>query len=364
MEKIIFVIVLALNLQFSYAGDKGGNGGGAHVCFDGPDYRVMLGAESYDLWEGRKLHKLPIPFWDNTESKDQIIARILAKIEETQPGVVREMKRALKFMNKDGVIEDAEDVELQYVADANLLYAGKHCKYKQMVNWLDRGHYLSPESDRIFRENAFYEKSLNPLDQASLDIHEAAYKVYRAFRPIDVERNGSAEVRKFVAQSFSSQPVSINLVNPNRINYGFYTELNGNGDTKIVIIRDPKVCNEEDFTVEHRWLENLNKKTTAYSVGISNKGFVKYAVLGDVFTLNLSDGGVEDGGKAFWIYNLKDETNIFSLKLKGCGLKFPEIKKTVKGASMVGLYPHLSYNAAAFSTLRVYFSNGSSGDYR
>lgn len=99
------------------------------------------------------------------------------------------------------------------VDDAYHLYTDEGCNYYQLVNWIDSSDDLKRyhlDNEVILRRNAAYDE-LDPMNQAANDLHEAIFKIKRAYE-LKGEGEGSSDVRWLVGQVFSEEPLDLQLV--------------------------------------------------------------------------------------------------------------------------------------------------------
>ena len=246
MKLLVFCLVFSAQADMLLKGGHSGNGGGAHYC----TYNQTLPRwEFYDLWEGknpldpRNTKPLDIAPYDGISSKQEYLDRAIKKVAAIKPRLAAALKRALVIYNKG--VQNRDNLVVE--DDAHLFFVAKGCAYYQLVNWIDSKEALEwygLEKEVILRDEAAY-KQLNARDQAASDLHEAAYKVRRAFN-LNTDESGSVYVRKFVAQVFSNTPVQ---------NYLY--DLIGPFNTPTVLqknnLNDPKVSRKvgENFSLQY-----------------------------------------------------------------------------------------------------------------
>lgn len=187
-------IFLSLVLSFHlFAGERGGNGGGVHVCGD----KVEL----YDFYEGKHplMHKLklwelpPDPVFDRmvygilamNHLKQDLPANIYALVEA-------EYEKLRRIPENELVISQS----IPFIPDADIPMVDEGCSYQQVANWNDR-------FERVFFRKSLFNK-LDPMGQAGLYIHETLYKVSRDAL---VAKN-SDKIRKVVAKVFSDEKLT------------------------------------------------------------------------------------------------------------------------------------------------------------
>jgi hypothetical protein len=166
------------------SGNGGGNGGGAQLCYTDVSKTVEESVESYDLYQGRKILRFNIPSWNGVETKKQITDRVIKKIAVTLPVFAMAMSNVIDYMNTDGLVVGSTNIALTIADGSFFPQTDSRCTYKQMVNWFDPGQYNEKleYGNIVLRDNDHYSSGpvhMDPLNQAALDVHEAAYKVVR-----------------------------------------------------------------------------------------------------------------------------------------------------------------------------------------
>lgn len=188
------------------AGDRGGNGGGGHFCPNGL-------SEVYDLQEGRVRYNLPV--LQLTGTQDEVIELGLNKIKESSPVFESILRREiLRVKQKMELLS----MKIERTLDADNLYVDEKCEYLQIANW-------DTTVDRLIVSSSRW-AMLPEAQKGVLIFHEAAYSLYRS-KQVGLQEETKDEsvdlVRKFVAQVFSSGPVTVKLVKSQFIAGGIAT---------------------------------------------------------------------------------------------------------------------------------------------
>lgn len=175
----------------TYAGDKGGNGGGGVVCPDS--------VELYDFYEGRSpiIHNIKTWQPDARITRDEYLKLAMNRIKNQLPwiysGVTSRLDKILSIPDDQLLLP----VEIPLTGDADIPFIKKGCQYQQVANWNERIGRLIINKDLFDR--------MSSMDQAGLLIHEALYKEARE----SLNRSSNSdEVRKLVAKIFSELPLS------------------------------------------------------------------------------------------------------------------------------------------------------------
>jgi len=308
-------------------GVEHGNGGGAHVCYTDSTLTTFKSIESYDLWEA-PISKVPvIPPWNRVETKKDILERAMKKIDEGQPwahpGFARAMQIVLDEIETPNFVSDASNIDLVPVHDAKLLLVGHHCVYRQMINWLDPGQYLPDSGDVVLRDETYY-KRMNPLSQAALDLHEAAFKVYRAYMGPNYIY-GSRQVRKFVAEALapvgSVETILVDemLLKPNIIF--------GNGLVQARVEKGSK-CSAKDFSVKI-----LRTDNSSTPLEVTNMQTVKSASLPNdgVIDCNLAEQSCPTVFMLGGAVGSRETLATIEISVHGCGMNSLSNKITLRG---------------------------------
>lgn len=103
---ILNIMVLGLLMTPpSFAGGRGGNGGGAHYCPNPTDTQKKW--ESYDIWEaknplpGSRRKALNIPDWDGTKDREYYRNRSVARLAEQSVFMANSVSRLFAFIDGD-----------------------------------------------------------------------------------------------------------------------------------------------------------------------------------------------------------------------------------------------------------------------
>jgi len=333
--------LLILSSAHAFASGNGaGNGGGALVCFSNAEHTNIVSIESFDIWEGSVFHtpRLPNPVWNGTDTKDKIIQKAMKKIALYQPGVADEMDAVLKELNTPGFVIDVAYMNLATVPDVHYLAVPTACEYRQMVNWLDPGDYMPGSGETVLRDETYYNSGpvhMDPLSQASLDLHEAAYKVLRTHQPEITDRYGSKTVRKFIAEAISDSAFSAKLVAPHLIDPGFY-DYGESGSSfsfsNMEFIR-PKACTDTvQITISY-----LAGPKLGISNGFGNDAKYMFAMKpGEVRTFSSNSIFITQGTNMF--HSFSDKSRKFLIDLKACGFSFQkEVDYTAGYVDSVGI---------------------------
>jgi|GEM_PF-5513946 len=195
--KLMLGMLACLGMGNAIAGDKGGNGGGGHLCSN-PDGSFKT-IEAFDLYEGRDRYTLKIHEWDGHSTKEEIVSEKLALLRQVRPGFARMVQVVIEDLRSPNRYLDKEGKTLSKVLDSHEWYVDNGCEYRQIVNWIE-----DLDQEVIIRDIKYF-KLMNPQSQAAIEIHEAIYKVTRLykkrFEKIDI--SDSSKVRKLVAEIFS-----------------------------------------------------------------------------------------------------------------------------------------------------------------
>lgn len=194
LQLLLITLSMAAS-SFSFAGDRGGNGGGGHFCPNGM-------TEVYDLQEGRFRYKLPI--LQLTGTRDEVMELGLQKIKEDSPFFESILRREIVRVKEK---MEFLSLKIERTLDADNLYVNENCEYLQIANW-------DTTVDRLIVSSSRWAE-LPEAQKGVLIFHEAAYSLYRSKQVgLQVETNDESVdlVRKFVAQVFSSGPVTVRLV--------------------------------------------------------------------------------------------------------------------------------------------------------
>jgi hypothetical protein len=174
-----------------------GNGGGAIVCTrpDGSlDVRLLdlVEAERGVDIESVPRPRLTIPRSD--EPKQVQLERALAKLAAAgAPELVERMRRVLRDLRR---IPIAGDYQLPPPVDTNLRFMRRErsCSLQGVARFHDDTGSLEIDTD--------LEAEMSPTDQAALDFHEAAYKVFRGGV---AKARDSVAARRLTAAMFASE---------------------------------------------------------------------------------------------------------------------------------------------------------------
>ncbi len=157
--RIFLLLTFLLSIQ-SYAGERGGNGGGVHVCGNQ--------VELYDFYEAKNpfLHNLKLWKSDPSQNMFYYISRLV--INQSIP----------------------------FIPDADVAMVDEGCSYLQVANWNER-------FEKVFFRKSLFEK-LDGMGKAGLYVHESLYKVSRDAM---VAKN-SDKIRLVVAKIFSEETLT------------------------------------------------------------------------------------------------------------------------------------------------------------
>ncbi len=192
--KLLAGILFCLPFTAIAAGERGGNGGGAILCFDEAG---TLSAQLLDLWETDAVHALTIPRL--SEPKEDQLRRAMQKLAAQAPRLAAKMYTVLNHLRASpNRMPVEEGVQLTPPWDTHLenLRLNHRCSLRGAAAYDDETNTLT--FDPVVVE------AMPPTDQAALDFHEAAYKV---FRQSDALVDSSVEVRRLTRQVFSSAPL-------------------------------------------------------------------------------------------------------------------------------------------------------------
>ncbi len=183
--KLIILLVLFSTIVFS--GERGGNGGGVHVCENN--------VELYDFYEARnpRLHNLPV--WKSIPevSLEAYLEKALAHIQKDIPSISNRVKAQLnKILEipKDQLIINQG---IPLILDADIPMTDEGCDYDQVANWNNR-------FERVFFRKKYYDLMDN-MNKAGLYIHETLYKLSRD----SAISHNSDKIRKVVGKIFSDE---------------------------------------------------------------------------------------------------------------------------------------------------------------
>lgn len=186
----VWMLAALFILPFAFAGDKGGNGGGVHLCDDT--------VELYDFYEGRHplLHGMRVWESDPTKTVRDYLAMALARLEEYP-----RLRSSLQLKVDDLLaIPEAQlifPISIPRVMDSDIPFVDEDCEYAQVANWNER-------FDRLVFQRSIFDR-LDSMNRAGLYMHEAIYKLARE---INSELQDSDGVRPLVAILFSVEPVT------------------------------------------------------------------------------------------------------------------------------------------------------------
>ncbi|MFZ4715846.1 MAG: hypothetical protein ACOYL6_19140 [Bacteriovoracaceae bacterium] len=184
MKTILTLMVLGL-LTTVHAGDRVGNGGGAHFC---PGQGT---AELYDLFEGRTRYQMVLDSKiQEMNSQEQIDSYLISKLAHFNPYMSQKIASLLKSIDADKLVF-LDNIDLKEITDANFLMTEKGCIYEQLANWDDG-------SGKIFVDKTLY-KLLPLMDKVALRWHEAVYKFFRVTKGAE----NSDYTRKIIAGLFA-----------------------------------------------------------------------------------------------------------------------------------------------------------------
>jgi len=216
-----------------------GNGGGAQLCFTDKSKTVEKSIESYDLYQGRKILRYNIPVWNGVELKAEILDRMIQKLKITQPEFAADIEVVLKRFEGAGIVRWSDSIQLTQVPGSIAPQLDENCVYKQMVNWYDPGQYTPHSGNIVLWDNTHYMSGpvhMDPLNQAALDFHEAAYKMARIYLR---EKADVAAVLEFVAAVFSDSSKLPELVPASVIRNKMletHTKFYGEGRTAVTSV--------------------------------------------------------------------------------------------------------------------------------
>ena len=156
-----------------------------------------------DLWEAENgygpfvNHRLSIPY-DNETPKEVLIERAFLKLEKVSPQLAKRIREFHQYVIKRMIpIKDGEYVIPPDDTDIRFLPIG--CRP------LGFGAY----SDRA--DNLVYDPKIMAgvpmIDRAAFEVHEAVYKYFRSIRK---NSQGSWDSRRFVGLMFSTEPFTLN----------------------------------------------------------------------------------------------------------------------------------------------------------
>lgn len=325
----------------AFAQDKGGNGGGAEYCPNPKPGQLRI--QTYDLYEGRDpvnaKYKREISYYDGRSSKSDYLNAAMIKIGGQEPFLAEAIQNALKLLNEK--VKPKGDRVLEKVPDHNALFHGNGCDYLQLVNWIDSKEQMvmhGLDEETILRDEDAY-KSMDPLNQAANDLHEAAYKVRRAFGLSD--RSGSVWVRRLVAHA-----LGVGVIDPSILPHiSRFGRLVRAGEFRHQLVFPqytygwfsmyvPRSCAKESASSRSVSLVNQSDQVTLKLEHDDKKVFV------------------EPGQTSTFLPNKDNKVPLMVLKLKGSGgtVKF-ELRTTacgrtvggdITGEATAGDYPYLS----------------------
>lgn len=194
----IFTLLMMLTTQYAKAnGDRIGNGGGGIFCPAGE-------SEVYDLVEGRIRYGLDIPKLGGTY--DEVIESAIKKLSTYFPSLANDLVAETLLMESR---RELMPYRIERTLDADNIYVPEDCSYAQVANW-------DESTSRLIVSRQLWFK-LKPAQQAVLMLHESAYSIFRR-NNLTPEAQYSELVRKFIAQIFSTGPVTVRLSNENSAN--------------------------------------------------------------------------------------------------------------------------------------------------
>ncbi len=179
------LLLLALVSLPSFAGDRGGNGGGVQVC--------PGSVELYDFYEGRHplLGHLSYAPLDPALTVQDYLDRALALLAEAYLDLGRYAQIKLREIQAIPYDQLVLPISIPRTLDADIPFVDEGCEYALAANWEGR-------HDRLFISKALYER-MDPRNQAGLLIHEVLYKIARD----TAGTQDPSRVRRVVAQLFA-----------------------------------------------------------------------------------------------------------------------------------------------------------------
>ncbi len=185
------VIFFALFSEFSFAGNRVGNGGDIVFCEKQRSYEIL------DFHEAR-LNSVVV---SKSKKSDpyKIVKERLELLKPLAPALHKQYTRRLKSLRSD--IEFRESIDLTDVKDSLHAFLGKGCKVKQAA--LRLGYPKYNKGKRFVFDKGLWGK-LKANEQAGLLMHEIFYE--HVFK---LGLKDSRPVRQFVAFLFSEKINSI-----------------------------------------------------------------------------------------------------------------------------------------------------------
>ncbi len=186
---ITFIFAHLLALEAFANGPEAGNGGGSFACMS--ETGEVFTAEIQDLWEAQNVWGLNLPQLAGTEIEQSFA--MISRIETPHPKLYRKVYDALS-----DILERREilPVSIEEVGDSNHKFSKDYCP-QGMPKFVQAAIYLN--SNRIVYSQRIWEK-LSDTHKASLNVHEAIYKVFRSY----YGDTTSEHSRKIVSYLFSS----------------------------------------------------------------------------------------------------------------------------------------------------------------
>ncbi len=166
--------------------EKVGNGGVAVVCRDGQG--KISSAETLDLFEGR--NQFGLRYIDSNLAAETLTA--LAQIKMVGNNSFLTQFRSTLSEVRAAIVFLPRGVGLSPTDDAFPAITKKGCALEQLANFVDTDSKIYVDEE-IFR-------SLSPVDQAALFMHETVYRVAR----VNQKDTSSVRSRKLTAQLLAS----------------------------------------------------------------------------------------------------------------------------------------------------------------
>ncbi len=182
---LIIGIWVALNAANTLAAGRVGNGGGAIVCRDPADGRI-LSAELYDLYEALHQRNTEIPNSNGSVDSQAIHAVNRFPIGDRlfSSYALGEIKRKMRPLMKGD--------ELILINDTKMIIQKKGCKYEQLANYTEEGI--------IYYDQEIYDHLNSNTHRAAFLVHETVYAALRIYE----DATDSKRARQITAALFSN----------------------------------------------------------------------------------------------------------------------------------------------------------------
>lgn len=166
---LVFAALCVFSLR-GLAVDEIGNGGDAVVCRDGSG--EIRFAQTLDLYEAHRKHKLKVDLGDNSLNETQKALLALSRFEALDPGKAKDLAdRVATFF--DNVSFTDLDSKLPDIDDTGESELPGHCNLEQLA--IQQKPLTS--KDKLFKINQSLWNQLSADDRAALILHEAIFEM-------------------------------------------------------------------------------------------------------------------------------------------------------------------------------------------